>query len=397
MNLLVAMDHRFDRTPDGAVWSWFFDGSFWERYLDVFAGVRILARMRDVACPADVARRSDGPRVQFVPVPFYLGPLQYARRWPEIQRAIRTAVRPDEAVLLRAGHLANCLGRVLRKRGHPYGMEVISDFHDVFAPGTNRHPLRPFLRWWYPRQVRALCRDAAAVAYVTAQTLQKRYPPGPGTYAAHYSSIDLSAEALAARPRAFRAPARDVVTVGTMDMPYKGHDVLIRALAVVRQNGGDLRLTIAGDGRFRPRLEALVRELHLTDRVAFLGMLGRGAPVRALLDRADLFVLPSLTEGLPRALIEALARGLPCLASAIGGIPELLEPEDLVPPGDVAALARQLCAAADDLPRLNRMATRNFRKAQDYRLEVLSARRQDFYRRLADATRRGQADIQGTP
>ena len=387
MNLLVAMDHRFDRTPDGAVWSWFFDHAFWTRYLEVFDEVRVLARVKDVPEASAMAHRSDGDRVAFVPVPFYHGPVQYLRRLGAVQAAIRAAVRPRDVVILRSGQVGNCLAQVLREDGHPYGMEIIGDPYDVFAPGANTHPLRPFLRWWYPRQVRRLCAGAVAAAYVTAEALQKRYPVRPGAFSTHYSSIELKDEVLLSVPRSIRAPVRNLLTVGTMDQPYKGHDILLRALASAVQNGKDLTLTIAGDGRFRSSLEALVRELALADRVIFLGQLPKGAPVRQQMYRADLFVLPSRTEGLPRALIEAMARAMPCISTTVGGTPELLLPEDRVPVGDAAALALKLCEVTGDVSRLNRMSARNLEKAREYHWEILEERRRRFYQNLEHATR----------
>ena len=144
MNLLVALDHRFERTPDGAVWSWFFDYAFWGRFLEVFGEIRVLARVRDMNDASAIARRSDGERVVFVPVPFYWGPAQYLRRSRAVRAAIRAAVRREDAILVRSGQIGNCLARILREDGHPYGMEVIGDPYDVFAPGASRHPLRRF-------------------------------------------------------------------------------------------------------------------------------------------------------------------------------------------------------------------------------------------------------------
>ena len=109
------------------------------------------------------------------------------------------------------------------------------------------------------------------------------------------------------------------------------------------ERGLDVRLTLIGDGKFREPLESLAGELHVAERVTWLGQLPAGEAIRRELDEADLFVLPSRTEGLPRAVVEAMARGLPCIASRVGGIPELLADENLIAAGDVAALTRGRC------------------------------------------------------
>ena len=106
----------------------------------------------------------------------------------------------------------------------------------------------------------------------------------------------------------------------------------------------------------------------------------------AQLDLADLFVLPSYQEGLPRAMVEAMARSLPCIGSTVGGIPELLQPEDMVPPGDAVALANKIREVVTDRDRMARMSARNLEKAKDYRNEVLQERRNEFYRYVREQT-----------
>ena len=122
----------------------------------------------------------------------------------------------------------------------------------------------------------------------------------------------------------------------------KGHDILLESLAQVRRRGLDFVMALAGDGSRRQVLERRAMELDLTDRVRFLGMLDEIGP---LLWAADAVIMPSRWEGLPLTLLEALARARPVVASAVGGIPEVIEDRvsgRLVPPGNVTALADAL-------------------------------------------------------
>jgi glycosyltransferase involved in cell wall biosynthesis len=264
----------------------------------------------------------------------------------------------------------------------------VGDPYDVFAPGSVRHALRPFFRRWFHRQLRRQCVNACAVAYVTEHTLQRRYPPAPGAFSTHYSSIELPDAALVAAPRSPQPQQRrfTLIIVGTLAQLYKAPDVLIDAVGVCVREGLDLQLVLVGDGKHRRELETQASALGLDGRVRFLGQLPAGEFVRAQLDQADLFVLPSHQEGLPRAMIEAMARALPCIGSTAGGIPELLPPEDMVPPGDVTALARKIREVVTNLERMIRMSARNLEKAQEYRDEVLNKRRTAFYRYVRERT-----------
>src|SRR4029077_4545824 len=124
--------------------------------------------------------------------------------------------------------------------------------------------------------------------------------------------------------------------------------------ACVRK-GMAIQLTIVGNGRCRAALDTGARERGIERDVRFTGRVPAGAPVREILDGADLFVLASKTEGLPRAMIEAMARGLPCIGSAVGGIPELLGASELVPRGNAAALAAKIEEVAMDFDRMTRI------------------------------------------
>src|SRR4051812_25997722 len=103
MRLCAAVEHRFDRTPDGTVWTQvtFPYESFWVSYLATFDNVLVVARVRDVPHAQAGWVRADGPGVTFAGVPHYVGPMQYLRRYRRIRRAMKAVVGPTDAVLLR--------------------------------------------------------------------------------------------------------------------------------------------------------------------------------------------------------------------------------------------------------------------------------------------------------
>lgn len=390
MDVIVVLDYRFDRTPDGAVWtSGTFAYPFWQRYLQAFDAVRVVARIRLVdRVPADY-RVAHGSGVTFVEVPDYLGPVQYLARAARVRRAVRGAPRPGDAVILRVpSNLAAVMMPALTRTGRPYGVEVVGNPRDGFAPGAIKHPLRAYFRWSFDRALRRQCAGATAAGYVTREALQRAYP-NP-RHSVGVSDVEIPPQALLPVPRQFEPTGpRRLIFVGSLSQLYKAPDVLINAVgSCVFRHGLDLSLTLVGDGRHRPELEDRARERGVGDRVRFLGQLAGGQRVWAELDRCDLFVLPSRTEGLPRAMIEAMARALPCIGSTVGGIPELLPLEDLVPPGDPAALAEKIREVVIDPGRLARMSARNLAVAHEYRQEVLRDRRQALYAHLRGATER---------
>ena len=104
--------------------------------------------------------------------------------------------------------------------------------------------------------------------------------------------------------------------------------------------------------------------------------------MRHYLDAADLFILSSRTEGLPRALVEAMARGLPCIGTDIGGIPELLERKALVPVNNSELLAKKIYSFLNSPELADNQAKRNLKEAHSYAIEYLEARRIEFYNYL---------------
>ncbi len=147
-----------------------------------------------------------------------------------------------------------------------------------------------------------------------------------------------------------------VLFLGRLD-PQKGLDVALHAWAHVAARRPAAGLLLAGDGPARPALEARAQELGVAGRVRFLG--ARPDPER-LLQASRIFVLPSRSEGMSNALLEAMATGLPCVASRIGGNTDLVEHGItglLTPPEDAASLADALCVLLEDDDLCHRLGT----------------------------------------
>jgi glycosyltransferase involved in cell wall biosynthesis len=183
-----------------------------------------------------------------------------------------------------------------------------------------------------------------------------------------------------------RARARDalgipadgplLVAVGNL-YPVKDHATLLRALA---RRSEPLRLAIAGRGEEEARLRALACELGIADRVHLLGLRD---DVDQVLAAGDVFVQPSLSEGLPLAILEAMGAGLPIVATSVGGVPEALgagEAGILVPPGDPEALGAaiaELVESSDAAAKLGIAAHARARAV--FSVETMCQRYRELY------------------
>jgi glycosyltransferase involved in cell wall biosynthesis len=197
------------------------------------------------------------------------------------------------------------------------------------------------------------------------------------------------------RPEARRALQVSGFVMGAVGRleEQKGHVYLLEALAQVQSEMPEATLVLVGDGRLRQNLEGRARELGLADRVRFLGT-RRDLPLiyRAL----DLFVQPSLWEGLPLALLQAMGAGLPVLATRVSGVREVIADGingRLVEPGDPQALARVLL----ELYRQPELRARLATKApatirENYSLEAMLAQLEQLYLDLDQKARRALRD-----
>ncbi len=176
-------------------------------------------------------------------------------------------------------------------------------------------------------------------------------------------------------PEGVDPEARNLLFVGRLRV-RKGVEVLLRALALLGERGGAMRLRIAGEGEHRAALEEAALRFGVRDRVDFLGRRS-AAEVRWLLGHTAALVVPSIYEGMPLVILEAMGAGLPVVASRVSGIPEVVEDPGtgwLVPAEDPPALAAALAELAENPQEARRRGERGRQRLEErYRPEKIAA------------------------
>ena len=388
MNVLVAVDAHLFKTPDGRVWAKAIYGyEFWTRYLKAFDSISVVSRMKEVDFEeVNGYLRSDGDRVTFKPMPMARSYKEYSKHLLSYMKAARQAVKGEECAIIRLPSIAATFIELAFRRTHkPYLLEIVVDPTNAFEGSAIAAKV-------LTAHLKIACRRANGVSYVTQFSLQKQYPStarvlGKNTdehFESYYSSIILNKEFFA-KPRDFTKLTKKIKiahTANNINNYVKGHDVVINIVKKLQEKGIDSDVTFIGDGNKRREFEKLSRDLGLTEKVTFTGMLASSKEVREKLLDADMFIFPTKCEGLPRAIIEAMAVGLPCLSTPVNGIPELLDEEYMFDPIDVDGFTYKIVELIENPEKMNAMSIRNIDKAKEYEASILQERRTQFYEKL---------------
>jgi len=386
MNLVFCTEARFIRRPAGCVYST--EGSvtnaLWKRYLNKFEHIYVMARvLSDEKRKVNEKYIASSERVSFIDLPYYIGPWEYLKVKGKLKRIIEKNLSQECVYICRVpGVIGGLVAACLRKHKLSYGVEVVGDPWDVFAPGAVKHPLRAYFRYRGTRALKKVVAKAAAALYVTEHQLQRRYPVSDRAFQISASDVQINANNLPGKAKILQKKSvYNLLSMGSLEQMYKAPDIVLKALAVLKDSGIVCRLTWLGEGKYKEQMRRLAIEFHIDTEVFFKGNIPRDEVDKALLE-TDIFLLVSRTEGLPRALIEAMAMGLPCIGTQVGGIPELLDEEVLIPKDDVSALVNKIEYMTEHIGFVNDQAQKNFERASDFKDIILQEKREAFYQYL---------------
>ncbi len=357
---------------------------FYQRYLRVFENLRIVNR----CCRIDELGAKMVPveddTIEIVDIPDFHGPKQYIKQYYAIGAVLRGATKGCDAAVLRIpSTIAMRVGKQVQKRGIPYACEVVYDAEDAWR---GNHGLVRLLWKRIDKRMRLLCAGAEGVSCVTEHYLQKHYYPlKNSSFTEHYSSLALPQE-FYGTPKSFPSHKPFIIAHTANQVQFngrKGYNQLIEALKLLKQRGVEVIVRFAG-GDYNDgvsRLTEYAEQLGVRDMIRFMGYLTR-KELDSFLSNADLYVMPTKAEGLPRVIIEAMAKGLPCITTPVSGNPELIEDQFLVDYYDINTLAIKIRELLSNKQLYEETSKLNFHKSLEYEASVLQNRRDGFYSKL---------------
>lgn len=352
-----------------------------ERYLSVFDKVKICFRSEHVQ--EDLLGKMDlssGPNVEFESrIGMFRGPEVFFSR--RIKKILRENIAQSDAIIVR---LDSFLGlqtiKECRKMNRPYLIELVGCAWDSFwNHGISGKILAPYLFFRTRREVY----NAPYVVYVTNQFLQSRYPTkGKNTNISNVKIQGSDEEVLINRTRKIQNyGGNKILTLGTaanVNVKYKGQQFVIEALSILKKKGiAKFRYEIIGAGE-QSYLRSVAEKFNVTDLVEFKGSVTHEKVFSWLKNDVDIYIQPSLQEGLPRSVIEAMSLGVPCIGSDVAGIPELLSTDCIFKrKGNISENIALLLEKITD-EKLLRCSSENYYNSMEYEYGLLLKRRRNF-------------------
>lgn len=358
---------------------------FYLRYLRVFESLRLVARCiyeDDINCERILI---DKEEIEYVPIPIYHGFNEYLKTYSGINSIVKNvALGCDAAIFRIPSGISYTTYQSVKKNNIPYAVEVVYDAYDGYK--TSIGIKTKLINLYIDYYMRQMCYKANGVSCVTETHLQKRYySKREDAFYSSYSSLSLP-KSFYSSPRKY--PNKRTFTIAHVanQIQYngrKGHVELINVVRKLKDENIDVKLYFAGKeyNHGVVKLQEFAKNLNVCEEIHFLGYINR-SELDKLLNDADIFVLPTKAEGLPRVIIEAMAKGLPCLTTDVSGNSELIEKRYLFDYNDIDSLKSLIKKLLTDGQLYEEASKCNYNNSLKYEASLLEIKRDAFYNNL---------------
>ena len=299
---------------------------------------------------------------------------------PKTKAILEATVKECNLVIGRLHSIFSCLAAdIARKNKVPFFAELMGDAWDGF---WNHSLFGKIIAPYMLFKTKKVVKNADFALYVTSKFLQDRYPCKNESVAASNVLIkETSSEILIRRIEKIekmQTSEISLMTTAAVNVKYKGQQYAIKAIPKLNKLGIKVKYYVVGGGS-QDYLRSLAEKYKVSEQVIFTGRLALD-DVFELLDDVDLYIQPSLQEGLPRSVIEAMSRACPCTGAKTAGIPELIEDKYVVKRksvNDIVEKVIDFCNSTVEDKKAT--AERNFEESKNYLEDVLNKKRTAYY------------------
>lgn len=358
---------------------------FENRYLDIFDTLVISTRyknMNEEHGNVDGYRIANGKNVLICPINNYKDILDSITNYKKIIKEMENVVNSVDKLIIRMPSILGCFAcECAEKLKKPYLIEMVACPWDNYMNharfgGKMLAIIMTFL-------IKKYVKKAPNVLYVTNNFLQKRYPTsGKSVGCSDVVLCDNNEVYFEKRINMINCYKEEktfkIVTVGSVQLKYKGQKYVLKALKELKKENIDLVYYLIGGGD-NSRLKKLVEKYNLNKNVVFVGSISHNEILERI-SVMDLYIQPSLQEGLPRALVEAMSIGIPAIGSNAGGIPELLDKDMIFKKKKHKKIVELIKSMNNE--KLLEQAHKNYYLAKKYINSELMPIRNKFYREI---------------
>lgn len=375
MKIAFFHDHRFYEFNKRYYSEGKLTDKTWARYLDFASELIVVARKTSIGRLSSVENLNEtlDDRVRFNCLDSFtiIDRLSPSR----IEKHI---IEHCSQVDLFVCRLPSFLGSIAHKVALRLGKKVLVELVGCPYDAYRTHGSLPakFLAPVEAYKLRKLMRNTDHAIYVTKRFLQERYPCNGESISA--SNVEIPTD----RNRiSINLEVEKIKFIGSLNSRYKGFEELLLAFKDIIEAYPNIELHVLG-GSNSSTYKPLIEKCNLSSRILFFESIKGGAEVLKWLSDGDLYVQPSHTEGLPRALIEAMSIGLPAVATSVGGIPELISEDFLCPPRSPQKLKERILSLIDSFEKRESQSIVNFEKAREYEASYLDELRHKYLRKV---------------
>ena len=402
MKLLFVHDTKFKEDKKG---NYYTDGSYsmevWKRYLSFVDHLSVIARKEQTIYDVDYAQQHfncfDKTKIEFIETPDLSSSIKSFLdiRKRKIRNEIikKTVLNCNGVVARLPSSNGNIAIKFAKEFNKPYLVEVVGCAWDALWNHSYKGKILALPNYL---AMKKSVKDAPYVIYVTNTFLQRRYPTnGKNICCSDVELPPLEKGILERRLKKIEqmTDKKPIIlgTVAAVHVRYKGQQSVIKAIAKLNKEGYNFEYHLVGGGD-NSYLKFVAKKYNIADKVKFLGPLHH-EKVFDYLDNIDIYIQPSITEGLPRALVEAMSRGCPALGSNAGGIPELLEPKYIF--YNTRKNVEEICSILKSFDKnsMKTQAKRNYRESKKYAKDIIEERRKQFFMEFRNSIENNEVKV----